>query len=77
MISPDSSRSGDVITIDQRHALLNSAFTQGNFHFGRDVDKSTAGGEIEPKFLAAGFHKLLTFSICVTLMIVLESHTLR
>jgi hypothetical protein len=52
------SRSGDVITVHQNQALLDSALMQGSFHFGSDVDKPTAGGEVEPKFFAIGFHEI-------------------
>ena len=52
------SRSGDVITVDQHHPLLNTAFTQGNFHLRCDVEKPAAGGEAEPEFLAVGFHEM-------------------
>lgn len=32
-----------------------------NFHIGRDVRKSTTGGDVEPEFFAIGFHSRSKF----------------
>lgn len=42
----------------QHHPLLDTAFTQGDFHLRRDVDKPAAGGDVELEFLAVGFHEI-------------------
>jgi hypothetical protein len=51
-------RSIDVVTVQQRGTLLDSALTDGNFHFRGDVYESAAGGEVEPELFAVGFHEI-------------------
>jgi hypothetical protein len=52
------SRSCDVLVVHQNQAFLDTAFADGSFHFRRAVDKPAAGGEVEPEFLAVGFHEV-------------------
>ena len=52
------SRSGDVITVHQDPALLDAALAQGIFDFRCDIDRPAAGGQVEPEFLAIGFHEI-------------------
>lgn len=49
---------GDVHRVDQHQPLGHAAFFQAPLDVRRNIDEGPAGGDLEPKFPAVGFHAL-------------------
>lgn len=56
LIVVDKNRGRDVHGIDQAEPLSNGTFGQTSDNLGRNVDKSTTTGNVEPQFISIRFH---------------------